>query len=274
MRITDKEDGLTHRMPAHILGWDPSQCGVCPYDDVTSIAIMYRTEMERLRALIPEEFEVTQPAVAIVYQKCNGVQWMGGAGYSLVAVSTPVRYLEAGDPLEGMFHHVLWEDKAAPILGGREEAGMPKVWADIPEYRRMNGNLSVNVSHEGRTFLEVELAEVRPFTPAEIAEMNENHGRLVQFGWRYIPKIGPFPGAALSEATYYPVDNEYVSGSVCTGSVAWTALKPEQHPMQFAIIGALASLPVLEYFAGSIKRGRSWMRMDLARSLPQVIYHD
>ena len=59
MRITDKEDGLTHRMPAHILGWDPSQCGVCPYDDVTSLAIMYRTEMEWLRGFLPEDFKVT-----------------------------------------------------------------------------------------------------------------------------------------------------------------------------------------------------------------------
>jgi hypothetical protein len=145
---------------------------------------------------------------------------------------------------------------------------MPKVWADIPDYHRMGRNLSVHLSHEGRTFLEMELIEERPCTAEEIAKMNENHGRITQLGWRYIPKIGPYPGAALSEATYYPVDNEFFSGSVCSGKVTWTVPKPEQHPMQFGIISTLAGLPVREFLPGSFRKGRSWMRMDLARSLP------
>ena len=169
--------------------------------------------------------------------------------------------------MDGIYHHVLWEDKTAPILGGREEAGMPKVFADIPEYRRMEKHLSVNVSHGGRTFLEMEVEMGRTYSADEIAKMNENHGRVVQLGWRYIPKIGPFPGAALSEATYYPVDNEFFSGCECSGTVSWTGLKYEQHPMQFPIISALAGLPIREYLPGFFKKGKAWMRMDLARSL-------
>ena len=162
------------------------------------------TEMA-LRELIPEEFDFIEPLMVVNYQKCNAVQWMGGSEYSLVVVSTLVRYMETKEPIDGAFHHVLWENKTAPILGGREEAGMPKVFADIPDYRRMDKSLSVNVSHEGRTFLEMELTMERPYTAEEIAGMNENHGRLIQLGWRYLPKVGPYPGAALSEATYYPV---------------------------------------------------------------------
>ncbi len=267
MRIHDKEDGFTHRMPAHIIRYDPGTGGLCPYDDVTSIAIPYLTDREPLRQLIPEEFEIIQPILVINYQKCNGVRWMGGSQYSLVTVSTPVRYIAAPEPIEGVFHHVLWEDKTAPILGGREEAGMPKVFADIPEYRRLDTHLLINLSHEGRTFLEMELVMGREFTSDEIGLMNENHGRVVQFGWRYIPRVGPIPGAALSEATYYPVDNEYSSGYECSGTVAWTRLTFQQHPMQAVIIAALANLPIREYLPGSFKKGKSWMRMDLARSL-------
>ncbi|HPY59337.1 MAG TPA: acetoacetate decarboxylase family protein [Methanospirillum sp.] len=267
MRIKDKEDGLTHRMPAHIIGYAP-QGGKWAYDDVTSITISYMTEMAPLRELIPEEFDIIEPLMVVNYQKCNAVQWMGGSEYSLVVVSTPARYMETKEPIDGAFHHVLWENKTAPILGGREEAGMPKVFADIPDYRRMDKSLSVNVSHEGRTFLEMELTMERPYTAEEIAGMNENHGRLIQLGWRYLPKVGPYPGAALSEATYYPVDNEYFSGSVCQGTIKWTELTQMQHPMQCSIISALAALPVSRYLEGSFKKGRSWMRMDLARSLP------
>ena len=268
MWIRDKEDGLTHRMPAHIMRWEPTGGGLSPYDDVTTIMITYRTEMAPLRDLIPEEFAIPAPVILISYQKCNAVQWMGGSEYSLVTVSTPVRYTDGPDPIDGIFHHVLWEDKTAPIIGGREEAGMPKVFADIPEYRRMDQDLSVNVSHEGRSFLEMELVCGRTLSAEEITALNANHGRIVQFGWRYIPKVGPFPGASLSEATYYPVDNEFSSGCECTGTVAWTRLTPRQHPMQAPIIATLADLPIVEYLPGSFRRGRSWMRMDLARSLP------
>lgn len=267
MRIKDKEDGLTHRMPAHIQKWDPTVGGLCPYDDVTSIQISYRTDKEQLQSLIPEEFEITDPVMIIVYQKCNAIHWMGGSEYSLVTASVPVRYLETKEPIDGIFHHVLWEDKAAPILGGREEAGMPKIWADIPEYRRIDKKLYVNLSHEGRTFLEMELLMEREFIRSEIETMNENHGRVTQLGWRYIPKVGPYPGAALSEATYYPVDNEFFSGSVCSGDVIWTVPKQEHHPTQWGIIYTLASLPILEVLPGSFKKGKCWMRMDLARSL-------
>ncbi|MDD3574677.1 MAG: acetoacetate decarboxylase family protein [Methanospirillum sp.] len=268
MRISEKEDGLTHRMPAHLIFYDPSQGGLYPYDDVTTLELWYKTDIEPLRKIIPEEFELLAPIITITYQKCNGVQWMGGSEYSLVTVSTPVRYMETEEPVEGVFHHVLWEDKTAPIIGGREEAGMPKVFADIPEYRRLEKTIFFNVSHEGKAFLELELLLDKAFSAEEIAKMNENNGRLIQLGWRYIPKVGPFPGADLSQATYYPVDNEYSSGSSLTGTVKWTEPAYYQHPAQHAIISVLAAIPILEYIQGSFKKGKSCMRMDLARTLP------
>jgi len=267
MRISDKNDGFTHRMPAHFRKWTPTG-GICPYDDCTTLEISYLTDGKKLRTYVPKEFEIPRPLVMVMYEKCNGVQWMGGSEYSLATVSVPVRYLVAKEPLSGVYHLVIWEDKAEPILGGREEAGMPKIFADIPEYRRRGKDLSVNLSHEGHTFLEMDLTLGREYTSAEIAAMNAGNGRIVQFGWRYIPKVGPYPGPALSEATYYPVDNAFTSVSACSGSVRWTVPKPPDHPTQYDIIAALADLPVKEYLPGSYRRGSTAMRMDLARSLP------
>ncbi|MDD1702344.1 MAG: acetoacetate decarboxylase family protein, partial [Methanoregula sp.] len=170
--------------------------------------------------------------------------------------------------ISGVYHLVLWEDKTEPIIGGREEAGMPKIFADMPEYRRRGNEISVNISHEGRTFLEMDLLIGRAYTPAELVDVNKDNGRAVQFGWRYIPKIGPYPGPALSEATYYPVDNTFTSVSECTGSVKWTVPGPHDHPTQYDIIAALADLPAKEYLPGSYRRGSTTMRMDLAHSLP------
>jgi hypothetical protein len=237
------------------------------YDDCTIFDIGFLTGKEHLLPYIPEEYEIVEPFVRLMYQKCNAVRWMGGSEYSLVSVSVPVRYVRGKEPVSGVYQLVIWENNAEPIYGGREEAGMPKIFADIPEYRRMDNDLRVNLSHEGRTFLELELTIQRDYTAEEIAGMNKNN-RIVQLGWRYIPKVGPYAGAALSEATYYPVDNEFSSGSVCAGKVLWTVPKPEQHPLQWGIISLLAGLPVLEWRPGSFLKGKSCLRMDLAKSLP------
>lgn len=267
MQISTKDEKVTRRMPAHFRQWVPTG-GICSYDDCTTIEISYLTDEKILREYVPEEFTITRPVVMVMYEQCCGVQWMGGSEYSLVTVSVPVSYPGAEGRIDGVYHLVLWEDKAEPILGGREEAGMPKIFCDIPHYRRLNNNLSINLSHEGRTFLELELALGREYTAGELAAINADNGRIVQFGWRYIPKVGPHPGAALSEATYYPVDNAFASASTCTGTVKWTVLQRHQHPTQYDIIAAIAALPVREYITGSFRKGSSSMRMDLARSLP------
>lgn len=268
MRISDKDDGLTHRMPAHFRLWPPSGGGVSPYDDCTTLEIRYVTDAEKLRKYVPEEFAIIRPVLIIMYEKCSGVQWMGGSQYSLITVSVPVQYIAGKEPIDGVYHLVLWEDKAEPILGGREEAGMPKIFADIPGFRENGRSLSVNAGHEGRTFFEMELETGQAYSADELAAINANSGRVVQFGWRYIPKVGPYPGPALSEATYYPVDNAYTSASACSGTVKWTVPSRRQHPTQYDIIAALAALPVREYLPGSFRKGLSTMRMDLARSLP------
>jgi acetoacetate decarboxylase len=267
MRISDREDRFTRRMPAHFRKWVPAG-GICPYDDCTTLEISYLTDGKKLRDYVPEEFSITRPRVMIMYEKCSGVQWMGGSEYSLATASVPVTYRETTEPISGVYHLVLWEDKTEPILGGREEAGMPKIFADIPEYRRRGTELSWNLSHGGRTFLEMDCTIGRACSPAELAGLNADNGRVVQFGWRYIPKVGPYPGPALSEATYYPVDNAFTSASVCSGTIKWIVPKPLDHPTQYDIIAALADLPVREYLTGSFRKGSTAMRMDLARALP------
>lgn len=267
MRISDRQDGFTRRMPAHFRKWVPAG-GICPYDDCTTLAISYLTDEKKLREYVPEEFAIARPLLMIMYERCSGVQWMGGSGYSLATASVPVRYRETKEPISGVYHLALWEDRTEPIIGGREEAGMPKIFADIPEYRRRGKELSASLSHGGRTFLGMDLTIDREYSAAELAGLNADNGRLVQFGWRYIPKVGPYAGPALSEATYYPVDNVFTSASACTGTVKWTVPELRDHPTQHDIIAALADLPIKEYLPGSFRKGSCAMRMDLARALP------
>jgi len=257
------DDDFSYRMPAHFGGVRGGDLHDLQYDDVTSIAISYLTDEEQLAQYVPDAFAITEPSVNIEYQKCCGVQWMGGGQYTLVAVMTPVRHLSSGT--DGAFALVVWENDAAPILGGREDTGIPKVFADIPDYHLLGGRATAHVSYEGRAFLELDLQLDKELTAEEIVARN-GAGRVNQMGWRHIGNIGR-PGAALSHATFYPVDVTYLSGGTGAGTVKWTKMEYAQNPLQAHIIAALTDLPVVEYREGVFAKMVTHLRGDLAREL-------
>lgn len=257
------DDDYTYRMPAHFGGVKGGDLHDLQYDDVTSIAISYLTDEDQLAQYVPDAFEIVEPSVNIEYQKCCGIHWMGGGEYTLLALMTPVRHLSSGTV--GAYALVVWENKTAPILGGREETGIPKIFADIPDYHLLDGHASAHASHEGRAFLELDLQLDHELSAEDIASRN-SAPRINQMGWRHIGNIGR-PGAAVSHATLYPVDVTYVSGGMGTATATWTPMDSLQNPMQFHIIAALAGLPVVEYRPGVLAKMVTHLRGDLAREL-------
>lgn len=257
------DDNLSYRMPVHFSGVPGGGLQNLRYDDVSGINISYLTDKDMLLRYVPDAFEVTEPVINLGYQKCCGVQWMGGGYYSLIALMTPARHAASGT--EGAYVLVIWENKTAPILGGREETGMPKIFADIPDHHVLDGHITANASHEGRVFLELALDLEEELTDQELSAMTSG-SRVNQLGWRYIPNIGR-PGAALSHATLYPADTTYISGSRGRGRVTWTKADPLFNPVQAGIINALADLPVLEYRECIFAKMVTNLRGDLAQEL-------
>jgi len=257
------DDNLSYRMPVHFSGMPGSGLQNLRYDDVTAIDISYLTDGEMLSRYVPDAFEMIEPVITVGYQKCCGIHWMGGGSYSLIALMTPVRHIASGT--EGVYVLVIWENKAAPILGGREETGMPKIFADIPDHHFLEGHITANASHEGRVFLELELDLEEALTDEELSAMTAA-GRINQMGWRYIPNLGR-PGAALSHATLYPVDPTFLAGNRARGKVTWTKADPMFNPTQAFIINSLADLPVLEYRRCLFTKMATNLRGDLAREL-------
>jgi len=66
--------------------------------------------------------------------------------YNLVQVSANVKYTGNDEGLIGNYPLVIWENKTAPILEGREEDGMSKVFADVATHRNYNGHWFVRTS--------------------------------------------------------------------------------------------------------------------------------
>jgi len=259
------EDHKCYQMPAHFGGWDYNPTGTI-YRDTVQISYAYATDGNRLADYLPEGFALLRPELLIAYVQSREVEWLGGAAYNLIEVSVPARFQGRQDRVEGQFALVVWENKTAPILGGREECGVPKIFADIQDLHKIQQTYFTNASYEGNTFLRLEMHGAQPLAAQKLAEIKAQPVERVLFGWRYISKVGG-PGAELSQPILYPQSTEINNAWIGKGTVQWTQLKPEQSPQQWHIIKALAELPRNELTPAMMVQGVSTLKSMQARVL-------
>ncbi len=108
--------------------------------------INYRTDRERLRAVVPEPLEVIGDVVS--YEFIRMPDSTGFGDYTETGQVIPVRYTTAeGTVQEGSFVYSMYLDDNAPIAGGREIWGFPKKLA-YPKIRHEQETL-VGTLHYG-----------------------------------------------------------------------------------------------------------------------------
>lgn len=246
------EDSKTYRMPAHFGGHDPPAPDMAVYNrDTTSLTYVCTTDEERLANYVPEGFELLRPEVVFGFGQLREIDWLAGGRYNVVTADVPVRFNGRRDRLEGNFNLVTWENLATPIIGGREENGVPKIFADIQDlHAKPAGYLGApdyftNASYDGNTFVRMEMWDAKPVEGEQLAALKARKATVNLFGWRYIPNVSG-PGAALSQPILYPQGSELVSAWTGAGRMEWMKLAPWQNPMQHHIVNALADLPILE----------------------------
>lgn len=258
------DSNLRYGMPPHFGGYPYTNCyGYLVYEDCTGLTLSYTTDRTALEQYIPDVFELIKPEITISSNNAHGVGWMGGGHYGCIALTAPVIHTKTG--IEGAYILVLWEDSAYPILGGREDTGMPKIFCDIGEYAKFGNHASLCGSYNGRNFIDLEMEIQKEFTQEEVTA----YGVPVinQFGWRYIGKLNK-PGYEVSEPTIYPCELHPTAIASGTGKITWTKLTYQQYPMQAHIIDCLANLPVLEYAGPAVyMKYKQVLRGDLARAL-------
>ena len=252
-------------MQVHFGGYDFAPVSTV-YGDMTTIMMGFETDQEELLKLIPEDFELLQPVVHVQYANCREVDWMSGGEYRLIQLSSPVRYEGNSEGLEGEYPLVIWEDKACPIIGGREEDGMPKVFADIAVERHSGDHWFTSASYECNTFLTLDLDRKEELGTEELARLNENP-RINFFGWRYIPRLGK-GGASLSHATLYPQEATMIRAWRGDGRVRWHPFTLEMNLVQFSAICSLSNLPVLRYLPALMTKGSARLNVGDSRTLP------
>lgn len=258
------QDDFTYAMPVHF-GGNKFDAGAKGTLREMGFIINYETDRAQLENYIPEEFELRAPEITVGFSQYTECVYLDGRGYNVVSVSAPVRFHGRKDQLDGTYMLVMWENKATPILTGREQTGVPKIYADIilqaipPRYR-------TTASYEGNPFLIMDFDATDPIMGQELDSMKAQMQSRDMIGWRYIPKVGA-PGAELSQFILFPTSLELESAQAGNGSLKWIEQEPGQNLQQSHIINSLASLPMKKVTGAGLTKGLSALHTFMSRVL-------
>ena len=248
-------------------GLPPARSRTRLYGDVFVLSADITTGMDALAEFVPKDFEILEPVVNVQYNDCRGVEWMSHGEYRILQFGVPVRYLGNDEGLTGLYPLVLWEDKAEPILSGREDTGMPKMFADISIERRWEDHWFVRASYEGTTFVKLDFWDKGAAGADKIAARNEDTRRVNAFGWRYIPNVSG-GGAALNHAVLYPSEAHVDAMWHGEATITWTQYDWWENIIQAGVILGLSSLPIHRVENAVRSRGRVILVNSEARALP------
>jgi acetoacetate decarboxylase len=231
-------------MPVHFGGFkfDPEFRGT---SSATVLSVSYKTDRKLLENYIPEEFELLAPEVTVSFQHLTEIFWLAGGQYNLISVGVPVRFNGKKDRLDGTYPLVIWENKTTPILTGREQTGMPKVYAEIGDLLVVGPEHTTSACYGGTAFLSMNFEATSALTGKELDDLKAASLSSDTFGWRYIPKVGG-PGAELSQFVLFPQGMEVDTVHLGKGNVKWVEQTPTQNPDEYRYVNSLAALPIKE----------------------------
>ncbi len=192
------------------------------------IIISYRTDMDALRAVVPEPLDITDPIVK--YEFIRMPDSTGFGDYTESGQVIPVSF----NGEHGSYVHSMYLDDDAPISGGRELWGFPKKLASPKIVHE--GDVIVGTLHYGSQLcasgtMGYKHKILDEAAQAALTKSMEAPGYLLKI----IPHVDGTP--RICELVKYQLEDIQIKG-------AWTspaALQLYQH-----VIADVARLPVLE----------------------------
>lgn len=238
-----------------------------PPQEQTRYAVSFLSCTRQLNALLPEGFEAEgEPVVTVEMAMLRNIPWLAGRGYNILGVRFPAAHRGKAGRTAGLFVPVLWENRAEPIITGREQLGFNKIFADIDDVAQDGDQARCRASWDGFEFVSMLLQGLVKAPEALVrAQLSTRPGEgLLHF--KYIPATGGgWTGADAAYATLSPWDwrgdadntpddpppEVWIGG----GEVTFHRALWEQMPTQHRIVNALADLDIVE------PRGATMMRL-------------
>ena len=230
---------------------------------VARATIKFKTSSTLLKNLFPSQsysFAV-RDTVAIArfsIESLRNIAWLGGGGYDLLALYVDgVNYTKKdGKVLQGTYCPVMFENLTDPILSGREELGMPKVFSDI-DIVKTDGDYKASVSWRGNKWAEFEWSGLQNQLPAASDCADFGKGLLIH---KWIPATGQAQ-RGKPDADYDVFIPTYGQGpphatrttmkSSRSHFKIWDSSE-SKFPTLHHIVARLAEIPVFEILEGSL----------------------
>ena len=195
----------------------------------------------------------------------DNMEWLGGRGYSHLGLYIHgVEYTKKdGSTVSGVYMPILFENLTDPIVSGREELGMPKLYSAI-DIARGTASYHINASWRGAFWGKFDIEDLEESNVSQIAGKmtgdDSDVGILVQ---RYIPAVGK-DKKGEAEAEYTVFDEFAQAEPKPQITKAWTSKKAslkidgsdwKRLPTLHHVISRLAEIPVHEVVAAKVVEG-------------------
>jgi Acetoacetate decarboxylase (ADC) len=213
----------------------------------TAIRASFRSDAALLDKLLPPGFSLLDPIVTIAFAYIKNLPWLAGRGYNTLNVRVPATF-HGKEKVTGAFSLVLWENMADPIITGREELGIAKIYCDLPDPTNAGGTTICEASWYGFQFLKLAVSD---WTDGKPTGEPDTGGSMLHY--KYMPKTGEWGAADVAYTTLTPQvhDATIVSQEIGKGQLAFTKPRWEDMPTQSHIVGAFADLPIIEMLGAS-----------------------
>lgn len=237
----------------------------------TTASIRFKTSRTALQNLFPpgrSGYSFKSPGTvayaSFAQTTLNKMEWLGGSGYSHLGLYIHgVQYTKPdGSVINGTYMPILFESLTDPIVSGREELGMPKLYTAIEIFRRAE-SYHIKTGWQGANWGNFSLRGLKQVDPkAEQGTISgePDDGVIVH---RYIPATGK-DNKGKSEADYACFVPFAEDTPAPSAQRVWKADKAvfdidgmdwDCLPTLHHIISRLADIPVYEVLGGKVVEG-------------------
>lgn len=238
------------------------------YQEVDVLMLQFQTDPDPVRNLVPECYEIDEkPNIYITFQDYGGVDFMAGGGYRIATFGVSASFDGEEDHIEGQHIFVVLEDRTLPIIGGREQLGVPKIFADISPVRALpEGRLRCNASLWGHLLFGIDLEQLKEQNALMRAAAARQINKNPWLCYKYIPSFDGPPDADYPTIVWFDFKVEHLwlgkEGKAFFGDAG-----EEDIGYYSKLITAMKSLPLLELISVARMRGSIVLRNDKCRRL-------
>lgn len=252
-----------YRMPTHFgpslgprQGLDDRRFACVDTPDDTVLQATFKADKAQLETLLPPGFTLREPyTITFDFSYMTNIEWLAGRGYNTFGVSIPATYNGQQETVHGDLLLVVWENKADPILTGREDLGISKIYCEIPELQIIGDEVICRASWDGFEFASLKLRDLIEMSPEDYASQCADSPASQQASegilhYKYIPKTGCPGESDVEYAALLPDDwpnmkldlvKHSQAATISFNSATW-----EQLPTLVHIVNTLSALTLGE----------------------------